>query len=36
MLDNRQSGMGLIEALIALLIISIGLLGIAALQITSL
>ncbi|MCP4489101.1 MAG: type IV pilus modification protein PilV [Gammaproteobacteria bacterium] len=36
MLGNRQSGMGLIEALIALLIISIGLLGIAALQITSL
>ncbi len=36
MLDNRQSGMGLIEALIAMLIISIGLLGIAALQITSL
>ncbi len=36
MLDTRQSGMGLIEALIALLIISIGLLGIAALQITSL
>ncbi len=34
--NNRQSGMGLIEALIALLIISIGLLGIAALQITSL
>ncbi|MCP4186677.1 MAG: type IV pilus modification protein PilV [Gammaproteobacteria bacterium] len=35
-LNNRQSGMGMIEALIALLIISIGLLGIAALQITSL
>ncbi len=34
--NSRQSGMGLIEALIALVIISIGLLGIAALQITSL
>lgn len=30
-----QSGMGMIESLIALLVISIGLLGIAALQITS-
>ena len=34
--QNRQSGMGMIESLIAVLIISIGLLGIAALQITSL
>lgn len=33
---NRQSGMGMIESLIALLVISIGLLGIAALQISSL
>ena len=33
---NRQSGLGLIESLIALLVISIGLLGIAALQISSL
>ena len=33
---NKQSGMGMIEALITLLIISIGLLGITALQITSL
>ena len=33
---KQQSGMGMIEALIALLVISIGLLGIAALQLTSL
>ncbi len=33
---NNQSGMGMIESLIALLVISIGLLGIAALQISSL
>lgn len=32
---KRQAGIGMIEALIALLIISIGLLGIAALQIVS-
>ena len=33
---NNQSGFGLIEALISLLVISIGLLGIAALQISAL
>ncbi len=33
--DKYQSGLGLIESLIALLVISVGLLGIAALQITS-
>lgn len=33
---KNQPGFGLIEALIALLVISVGLLGIAALQITSL
>lgn len=33
---NDQKGIGLIESLITLLVISIGLLGIAALQITSL
>ncbi len=32
---KKQAGLGMIEALIALLVISIGLLGIAALQITS-
>ena len=35
-MTKKQTGMGLIESLIALLVISIGLLGIAALQITSL
>jgi type IV pilus assembly protein PilV len=33
---NRQTGFGLIEVLVSLLIVSIGLLGIAALQITAL
>jgi type IV pilus assembly protein PilV len=33
---NRQFGLGMIESLITLLIISIGLLGIAVLQVTSL
>lgn len=33
---NHQSGMSLIEAMIALVVISVGLLGIAALQITAL
>jgi type IV pilus assembly protein PilV len=33
--DKHQNGLGLIESLIALLVISVGLLGIAALQITS-
>ena len=32
---NRQGGVSLVESMIALLVISIGLLGIAALQITS-
>ncbi|MDJ0882103.1 MAG: type IV pilus modification protein PilV [Gammaproteobacteria bacterium] len=32
---KQQSGMGMIESLIALVVISVGLLGIAALQITS-
>jgi len=35
-LASSQSGFGLIEALVSLLVISIGLLGVAALQITSL
>lgn len=35
-LYKYQTGLGLIESLIALLVISVGLLGIAALQITSL
>ena len=34
--DGRQSGMTLIETLVALLVLSIGLLGVAALQMTSL
>lgn len=35
-LQNNQAGMSMIESLIALLVISIGLLGIAAMQISSL
>ena len=35
-ITKQQAGFGLIESLVALLVISIGLLGIAALQITSL
>ena len=34
-LNNRQRGVSLIESMIAILVISVGLLGIAALQITS-
>jgi len=34
-IHNRQRGVSLVESMIALLVISIGLLGIAALQITS-
>lgn len=34
-IHNRQRGISLVESMIALLVISIGLLGIAALQITS-
>jgi type IV pilus assembly protein PilV len=34
--EGRQSGMTLIETLVALLVLSIGLLGVAALQMTSL
>ena len=34
-LKNRQQGVSLVESMIALLVISIGLLGIAALQITA-
>ena len=34
-LDNRQRGVSLIESMIALVVISVGLLGIAALQVTS-
>ena len=35
MAHNRQRGVSLVESMIALLVISVGLLGIAALQITS-
>lgn len=35
-ITTKQTGMGMIESLVALVIISIGLLGIASLQITSL
>ena len=35
MLNNRQQGVSLIESMVALLVISIGLLGIASLQITA-
>ena len=34
-LDRRQTGVSLVESMIALLVISVGLLGIAALQITA-
>jgi type IV pilus assembly protein PilV len=36
MLDARERGMTLVETLVALLVLSIGLLGVAALQMTSL